>query len=177
MPTRNLLNSNMWQIVAPDANNEPSLIFNKYLPYPTRSLQGAMRPDGLTTFVDYSSGVLSAIVGFGVAQFVPYMTFNGTASGGAGQTFTNNLLNFYANNPTFATITVDGAVLDGNDDYTISGNVLEIFIYLLPFQVVEVHAKTLPRATPSVDEISTQDGNIITTQAGDVLVPQASFTL
>ena len=177
MSTRNLLNSNMWQLVSPDINNEPEKIFNKYIPIPSGNYVGGVKPDNITTYID-GIGTISALANgtIGAAQFVPYISFVSSPVAAANQTFGSNLFSYYFGNSNFATLSVDGAILQPDVDYLMSTTSVTILTYLLPSSLVEVQAKTLPIAPASATDIVTEDGLNLITEGGDNISIQQVFS-
>lgn len=76
----------MYQLVTIDANNQPLLIKNAYLPKPTATLIGAVRPDGTSIVID-GNGVISTPGGGGGAV----VRLNGTTVNPIAN-FRNNVL-------------------------------------------------------------------------------------
>ena len=176
MSVRNLLNSNMWQLVSPNADNEPYLIYNRYLPIPTNTQVGGVRPDNVTVFADQNGVITSLGNGtIGNAQFIPYLSFVSSPIASADQTFGSNLFAFYFGNANFATVSADGAILQPNVDYILSPTSITITAYLLPNTVIEVQAKVLPQAKPQENFISTESGNQLITESGDFITIQQVF--
>lgn len=142
MPIRNLLISNLWQLVNYDSNNQPTLIKNVYLPPPPvgGSALGAVKAGSNITIA--SDGTISATGGGGSGIRIPYVQFTASATPSAGQTFTDVTLGLYNNVSSDATVVVNGSVLTPLVSYTISGNVLTVLDYLQASDLVQVQAKT-----------------------------------
>lgn len=115
-----------------------------------------------TQWVQISSGGA-----FG-GSFAPYLSFTGSATASAGQTFTSSIFTQYPATSD-ATVSINGVILTPGVSYSISGTVLTILDYLAPNALVEVAAKALPNSSV-VTNLVTQGDDLFTTQAGDFII-------
>lgn len=171
MSTRNLVNSNLWQLVSVDLNNLPLKVYNQFIPLPTNTQIGGVRPDGTTITID-GNGVISAVQGGSGSQFqfIPYISFNSGPSGGEGLTFFDPNFSYYQDNATWMNVLVNGVEYTPGIDFSLLDTVLTFNTYLSANSTIEVQAKAVPATFSVVSDITTQDGNLLTTQSGDYLI-------
>lgn len=172
MSTRNLINSNIWQIVSADTNNLPLKVYNQFIPLPTLTQVGGVRPDGTTITID-QYGVITAIGGGGGGgqyELIPYVTINSGPNPGTGFVFSNVAFLGYLDDASLMTVTANGVLLTPNEDYTLQDTQLTFNSFLTANTQIEVQAKVVPTTPKTANFVTTQSGDLLITQGGDFLI-------